>query len=605
MLGIDKLQVVLFILALLLLVKPLGWYIAQVYQGKSCGLDRLCKPFERLVYRLCNIQYNEEMDWKRYLSAMLFFNLLGLLIVYAIQRLQIYLPLNPENFASLSPQLSFNTAASFITNTNWQAYGGETTLSYLTQMLALTVQNFISAATGMSLLMALIRGISKHESSGLGNFWVDSVRGILYILLPLSFLLAIILTSQGVIQNFKSYEKINLLQAISYEQPLHDTQNNVMMDAQGKPVTKTINVTVQTIPMGPAASQIAIKQLGTNGGGFFNTNSAHPFENPTPLTNFLEMLAILLIPAALCYAFGVMVNDKRQGWAILVAMLIIFIPFSIVEIISEQQGNPALTQMGVDPAPQYNLYPAGNMEGKETRFGITNSALWATSTTAASNGSVNSMLDSFTPLGGLIPLLLMHLGEVVFGGVGSGLYGMLMLVIITVFVAGLMVGRTPEYLGKKIEPYEMKMASFAVLIMPLIVLVSTAAGVITEAGISSIANPGPHGFTEILYAFTSMGNNNGSAFAGLNANTPFYNIVGGIVMLISRYWIAVPVIAIAGSLARKKRIPSSSGTLATHTPLFIILLVGITIILGALSFLPALSLGPIVEQVMLWGQYGR
>jgi len=598
-------QIALYLLLLLLLVKPLGWYMAQVYEGRSCFLDSLFGPFERLIYKLCGIKSQQEMGWKTYVSTMLFVNLTGLLASYLIQRMQIYLPFNPQNFASPAPDLAFNTAVSFATNTNWQSYSGETTMSYLTQMLALTVQNFISAATGMSLLVALIRGIAKHESSGIGNFWVDTTRGILYILLPLSFILALILCSQGVIQNFKPYQKIKLSHELTYQQDIMDSSGKPVLDAQGHPRVQSITVTEQILPMGPAASQIAIKQLGTNGGGFFNTNSAHPFENPTPLSNFLEMLAILLIPAALCFTFGIMVQDKRQGWAILIAMLILFTPCLAVEVIAEQKGNPILDKMGIASTVLNNSYPAGNMEGKETRFGIVNSAIWATVTTAASNGSVNAMLDSYTPIGGLIPLWMMHLGEVSFGGVGSGLYGMLMLIIITVFVAGLMVGRTPEYLGKKIEPYEMKMASVAVLVMPLIVLVSTAFASVTSMGTSSIANPGAHGFTEILYAFTSMGNNNGSAFAGLNANTPFYNIAGGLVMLIGRYWIAIPTLAIAGSLVKKKHIPGSLGTLSTHTPLFIILLVSVTIVLGALSFLPALALGPIVEHLILWGHYGH
>lgn len=456
-------------------------------------------------------------------------------------------------------------------------------------MTALTVQNFVSAATGMSLLVALIRGLVRHETNILGNFWVDMVRGVLYILLPLSFVLAVVLSSQGVMQNFKPYQKITLMQPISYQQ--------MVKDAKGNDTMETVKVNEQIIPMGPVASQIAIKQLGTNGGGFFNTNSAHPFENPTPLTNFLEMLSILLIPAALCYTFGVMVKDKRQGWAIFLAMFILFVPSAFATVWAEQSGNPVFTHLGASSA--------ANMEGKEARFGIVNSALWATATTATSNGSVNSMHDSFTPLGGLIPLWLMHLGEVVFGGVGSGLYGMLMLVVITVFVAGLMVGRTPEYLGKKIEAYEMKMASVAVLLMPLFALLLTAIASVTQMGVSSIANPGAHGLTEILYAFTSMTNNNGSAFAGLNANTSFYNVAGGLVMLLLRYGIAIPVLAIAGSLVQKKIVPGSSGTLQTHTLLFIILLIGVTSVLGALTFFPVLALGPIVEHLMLWGQYGH
>lgn len=604
MTEIGLLQIALYLFVLLICVKPLGWYMARVYENKSIGADRIFLPLEKLIYRFCATETKQEMDWKNYLKAMLIFNLLGLFFVYLIQRLQLFLPLNPQHFSAVSPELAFNTAVSFATNTNWQAYGGESTMSYVTQMLVLTVQNFLSAATGMSLLIALIRGLKRHEVSNLGNFWVDTVRGTLYILLPLSLLFAIVLASQGVLQNFKSYQTVSLLQSTSYQLPSTDSSGQPINDEDGKQKVETKEITQQLIPMGPAASQIAIKQLGTNGGGFFNVNSAHPFENPNPFTNFLEMLAILLIPAALCYTFGIMVNDKRQGWALLITMVLIFTPLAILTSVAEQSGNPAITQMGVDPTAHNNFYPGGNMEGKETRFGIANSALWATATTAASNGSVNAMHDSFTPLGGLIPLWLMHLGEVIFGGVGSGLYGMLMLVIITVFFAGLMVGRTPEYLGKKIEPYEMKMAAVAVLVMPLIVLVFTSIAVVTKAGISSIANPGVHGFTEILYAFTSMGNNNGSAFAGLNVNTPFYNILGGIAMLLSRYWIAIPTLAIAGSLARKKIIPSSSGTLATHTPLFIILLISVIIVLGALSFFPALALGPIVEHLMLWRQYG-
>lgn len=602
---ISMLQIVFFLFMLLITVKPLGWYMAQVYAGKYLGFNRPGKRIELLLYKICRINIAQEMDWKCYLSAMLIFNLMGLFAVYLCQRIQAYLPLNPQQLLAPAPDLAFNTAISFASNTNWQAYSGETTMSYLTQMLALTSQNFLSAATGMSLFVALSRGIAQHECKNLGNFWVDAVRGILYILLPLSFIFALILASQGVIQNFKANETTHLLQTTSYQQPQLDARGQPLKDNNNKPITTTQILSEQIIPMGPVASQIAIKQLGTNGGGFFNANSAHPFENPTPLSNFLEMLALLLIPAALCYTFGLLVNDKRQGWAILAAMLMMLIPFLLLEVLAEQAGNPALTAMGVEATAIPQAYPGGNMVGKETRFGISSSSLWTVATTAASNGSVNSMLDSYTPLGGLIPLWMMHLGEVIFGGVGSGLYGMLMFVVITVFVAGLMVGRTPEYLGKKIEPYEMKMASIAVLIMPMIVLLSTALGSITKPGLDSIANPGMHGFTEVLYAFTSMGNNNGSAFSGLNANTPFYNLLGGLLMLISRYWIAIPTIAIAGSLAQKKIIPQSSGTLATHTPLFIILLVLVTILIGALSFLPALALGPIAEQLSLWEQYGH
>jgi K+-transporting ATPase ATPase A chain len=504
---------------------------------------------------------------------MLLFNAFGMLAVYALQRLQGWLPLNPQNFGAVPADLAFNTAASFATNTNWQAYSGETTLSYLTQMLGLTVQNFVSAATGMAILVALIRGFRGRLATTLGNFWVDLTRSTLYILLPLSLLLALLLVSQGVVQNFNPYQRVPLLQAKA-------------------PAAE------QVLPMGPAASQVAIKQLGTNGGGFFNTNSAHPFENPTPLTNFLEMLAILLLPAALCYTFGTMVGDPRQGWALLAAMTIILVPLLFLGVWAEESGNPKVAALGVDIQAS-DSQPGGNMEGKEVRFGPVNSATWAAVTTAASNGSVNAMHESFTPLGGLVPLFLMQLGEVVYGGVGSGLYGMLTFAIIAVFLAGLMVGRTPEYLGKKIEAYEVKMASLIILIPSLLVLGCTALAVTLEAGLASRHESGAHGFSELLYAFSSLGNNNGSAFAGLNANTPFYNSLGGLAMLFARYWLALPTLAIAGSLARKKVIPIGVGTLPTHTPLFVALLIGVIIIVGALTFIPALALGPIVEQLLM------
>lgn len=596
MTEIGFFQIVIYFAILLLLVKPLGWYMACVYSHQSCGLDKFLKPWEQFIYRICRIRPNNGMNWKVYLSAMLVFNLCGLLVVYAFQRLQFYLPFNPESFRGLSPDLAFNTAISFATNTNWQAYSGEAAMSHITQMMALTVQNFLSAATGMSLLIALIRGIANKENDNLGNFWVDTVRGTLYILLPLSFILALLLGSQGVIQNFIPYQKVKLLEPATYQLTVQNPTAMIKPNAQ--------TITEQVLPTGPVASQVAIKQLGTNGGGFFNTNSAHPFENPTPLTNLLEALAILLIPTALCYTFGVMVNDLRQGWSLLIAMFIIFIPFLYLNVAAEQNGNPAFAALAIDQQPQADLSPGGNMEGKETRFGIVNSALWATITTSSSNGSVNAMFDSFTPLGGFVPLWMMHLGEIVFGGVGSGLYGMLMLVIMTVFIAGLMVGRSPEYLGKKIEPYEMKMTSVAILVMPLTVLLFTAIAVITNLGTSAIGNPGAHGFTEVLYAFTSLANNNGSAFSGLNANTPFYTILGGFSMLLGRYWVAIPVLALAGSLSRKKIIASSTGTLPTHNLLFIMMLIGVIMIFGALSFLPALALGPIVEHLMLWSQYG-
>ncbi len=597
MMSLGIYQVLLYLIVTLALVKPLGWYMAQVYQGKPCGLNSILSPVERLIYRICSIDPAQEMKWKSYLTAMLVFNLFGMLTVYLLQRLQGILPFNPQEFGQVPPDLAFNTAASFVTNTNWQAYAGESTLSYLTQMLALTVQNFLSAATGMAILVAMIRGIISHQAETLGNFWIDITRGILYIFLPLSLLFSLFLVSQGVIQNLKPYEKINFLQNVTYQQPVINAEGQAVKDEKGRAKTETKTETIQVIPMGPVASQVAIKQLGTNGGGYFNANSAHPFENPTPWTNFLEMLALLLIPAASCYTYGLMVNNTRQGWAILSAMVLILLPLIFINIYAERIGNSKMIPL--------NIESVGNMEGKEMRIGITNSAIWAVATTATSNGSVNSMLDSFTPLGGLMPLWLIQLGEVVFGGVGSGLYGMLVLVIITVFVSGLMVGRTPEYLGKKIEAFEMKMAAIAVLIMPFVVLILTALAVVTTMGLQSITNPGAHGFTEVLYAFSSMGNNNGSAFAGINANTPFYNIAGGLAMLIGRYFIAIPALAIAGSLARKKIIPQTPGTLLTDTMLFVILLISVTIVLGALTFFPALSLGPIAEQLMMWEKYGH
>ncbi|HSB44520.1 MAG TPA: potassium-transporting ATPase subunit KdpA [Nitrospira sp.] len=591
-------QIGLYFVLLLALAKPLGWYMARVYEGQACGLDRVLGPLERLIYRLCGVRQTEEMDWKTYGIAMLLFNAMGLVALYALQRLQGFLPLNPAGLGAVTPDLAFNTAASFATNTNWQAYGGETTLSYLTQMLGLTVQNFVSAATGMAILVVLIRGLARRSAMTIGNFWTDLVRSTLYILLPLALLLSLLLVSQGVVQTFASYQTVTLLQPASYAKPVMDANGQPVLDEQGQPKTEPATAVEQVLAVGPAASQIAIKQLGTNGGGFFNVNSSHPFENPTPWTNFLEVLAILLLPAALCYTFGMMVGDTRQGWALLAAMTILLVCFIPIGLWAEQSGNPAFTALGIDQTSGAGQ-SGGNMEGKETRFGIANSVLWASATTAASNGSVNSMHDSYTPLGGLVPLFLMQFGEVVFGGVGSGLYGMIVFAIIAVFVAGLMVGRTPEYLGKKIEPYEMKMASLLILIMPIIVLGFTAIGVATEAGTSSILNPGAHGFGEILYAYSSQGNNNGSAFAGLNANTPFYNLTGGIAMLISRFWLAIPTLALAGALARKKLVPAGPGTLPTYTPLFVVLLIGVVVLVGALTFVPALALGPIVEHILM------
>lgn len=572
------LQIGLYLIILLLLVKPLGSYMAHVYQGERTFVSPVIHPAERFIYRVLGIRADEEMDWKTYAIAMLILNFVGLVFLYALLRLQSVLPLNPQNLGAVKPDLSFNTAVSFSTNTNWQSYGGETTLSYLVQMVGLAVHMFLSAATGMAILIALIRGFMKHSGNTIGNFWVDMTRGVLYVLLPLSFVLALVLVSQGVVQTFTGYHSVSFLQS---------TQ-----DADGKTVIQ------QILALGPAASQIAIKQLGTNGGGFFNVNSAHPFENPTPFANFLEMLAILIIPASLCYTFGKMVGDTRKGWAILAAMTILFVAMLSVSVWAEQRGNPDISALGVNQQAS-ELQSGGNMEGKEVRFGITDSAIWATATTSASNGSVNSMHDSYTPLGGLVPMWLMQLGEVVFGGVGSGLYGMLAFVIIAVFVAGLMIGRTPEYLGKKIEVFEMKMASLMVLLPVLIVLLGTALAVAIPAGKEALFNSGTHGFSEVLYAFSSAGNNNGSAFAGLGTNTTFYNIALGLAMFFGRYWLAIPALAIAGSLVQKKKIPVTSGTLPTHTPLFVVWLIAVVIIVGALSFFPALSLGPIAEHLMM------
>lgn len=568
-------QCVLFFVTLTVLAVPLGAYMAAVYEGRL----RFLAPLEKLVYRAGGIDPAKEMSWKTYAIAMLLFNVMGLVLVYLIQRFQAGLPLNPMKLANVTPDSSFNTAVSFATNTNWQGYGGETTMSYLTQMLGLTVQNFVSAAAGMATLVAVTRGFTRKLSGSIGNFWTDLTRSVVYILLPLSLLLAVGLVSQGVVQTFRPYQVV---------MPIEGAEGRA-----GESPEST-----QTVAVGPAASQIVIKQLGTNGGGFFNVNSAHPFENPTPLSNFVELLSILIISAALCFTFGAMVKDKRQGWALYAVMSIIFVPMLWLCVASEQAGNPVLTSLGVDQTASA-LQPGGNMEGKEARFGIVQSALWATATTAASNGSVNSMHDSYMPLGGLVPMWMMQLGEVIYGGVGSGLYGMLAFAVIAVFAAGLMVGRTPEYLGKKIEAYEMKMASVVILVPCAVVLTGTAVAVVAKGGIATIYNPGIHGFSEVLYAFSSAGNNNGSAFAGLGANNPFYNVALGLAMFIARYWLAVPILAMAGSLAKKKIVPESSGTLPTHTPLFVIFLASIVTVVGALTFFPALALGPIVEHLNL------
>jgi K+-transporting ATPase ATPase A chain len=570
----GALQIAVYCAVLLACVKPLGGYMAKVYVGERTLLSTILGPIERGFYRVAGIDSQKETGWIGYAIALTIFSFGGFLLLYTILRMQDVLPLNPMSMPALSPHLAFNSAVSFITNTNWQSYGGESTMSYFSQMAGLTVQNFVSAACGMAVMVAIIGGFIRKNTDKIGNFWVDMTRSTLYILLPLALVWTVLIGSQGVVQTFQSSVEVPLMETIHVE--------------GDKPET----ITKQTIAVGPVASQVAIKQLGTNGGGFFSVNSAHPLENPTPLSNFLEMLAILLIPAALCYTFGVMAGDKRQGWALLIAMSVIFLPFLLFGVAMEQGGNPKFASLGIDQA-------AGNMEGKETRFGVVNSVLWATATTAASNGSVNSMHDSYTPLGGMVPMVMMQFSEVIFGGVGSGLYGMLMYVLVTVFIAGLMVGRTPEYLGKKIQAFEIKMAAVAVLVPCVAVLIATALAMLTEAGKAGPLNPGAQGFSEILYAFTSAANNNGSAFAGLTANTTFYNTALGICMLLGRFWIMIAVLAIAGSLASKNSVPASSGTLATHTPLFIAVLVSIIVMVGVLSYVPALALGPIAEHFNL------
>ncbi|MBS0286804.1 MAG: potassium-transporting ATPase subunit KdpA [Proteobacteria bacterium] len=569
------LQCLLFWVVCLLLIKPLGSYMARVYSGQLTFMESLLGPIEDFCYKFARIDPNKEMNWQQYACAVIISSLGGFLLLFLLLVFQAYLPLNPEHFPNISADLAFNISASFITNTNWQSYAGESTLSYFSQMFGLTVQNFLCASMGMAVAVALIRGFVRKNTPFIGNFWVDWMRGILYILLPLSLVLAIVLGSQGVIQNFNPSVNTTLIESAQTK----ESHN-------------------QKIPGGPVASQIAIKQLGTNGGGFFNANSAHPFENPTPLSNFLELLAIVLISTAFCYTFGVMVNDKRQGWALLIAMTIVYIPLTLYGIWQEQSANPLLSSLNIEQS--YSpLQSGGNMEGKEVRFGIVNSALWASTTTATSNGSVNSMHDSYTPLGGLVPLTMMLLGEVIFGGVGSGLYGILIFVFVTVFIAGLMVGRTPEYLGKKIQTFEIKMASLVILIPALTILFGTAIAVLSKAGLAGIFNPGPQGFSEILYALTSSSANNGSAFAGINANTPFYNTLLGIIMLLGRYWIIIPVLAIAGAMAQKNNTPTNIGTMSTHTPLFILFLVGVIILVGLLTFVPTLMLAPISEYFQL------
>jgi K+-transporting ATPase ATPase A chain len=602
MLANGYLQLAVYLAVLIALAKPLGIYMARIYEGEPAFLNRLGAPFERLLYQLCGIDPKQDMRWTEYAIAMLVFNLIGFFAVYVLQRFQAMLPLNPAGMASVSADSSFNTAVSFATNTNWQGYGGESTMSYLTQMLGLTVQNFLSAATGMAVLVAFIRGFARKNVETIGNFWVDLTRSTLYILLPLSIVVALVLVSQGTPQTFSAYPNAALTESVEYDTPKLDSAGQPVKDEKGNPVTEKATLKEQSIAVGPAASQIAIKQLGTNGGGFFNVNSSHPFENPTPLSDFVEVLSILLISAALCYTFGKMVGDTRQGWAVLATMTLIFVAMLALCTWAEYQGNPLLAKAGADQAVS-DVSPGANMEGKEVRFGIVRSTLWATATTAASNGSVNSMHDSYTPLGGLVPMWLMQFEEVIFGGVGSGLYGMLIFAIVGVFVAGLMIGRTPEYLGKKIGAFEMKMAVVTLLVPPLVVLAGTAVAVLLPAGQAGVANPGAHGFSEILYGFSSAGNNNGSAFAGLSANTPFYNTALGFAMLFARYWVAIPTLAIAGALAAKKTVPPGLGTLPTHGLLFVVLLASVVIVVGALTFVPALALGPIVEHLTLYASH--
>ncbi len=586
----------LFLGVLLITAWPLGIWLARIYCG---NLPVWMHKVEAPLYRLAGTSADTNMKWSQYALALLAFNALGVLAVYVLQRMQVWLPLNPAGMAAVSPDSAFNTAISFVSNTNWQGYGGESTMSYLTQMLALSVQNFFSAATGIAVVFALFRGFAARATGLIGNFWVDVTRITAWLLLPLSLVFAIFLVGQGVIQNFDSYKDVATLETASYQVAKNGADGEPVKDDKGNAVMEDAKTDKQTLAMGPVASQEAIKMLGTNGGGFFNANSAHPYENPTALSNFFQMLAIFLIPAALCFAFGRAVGDPRQGWAVLAAMTVMFVIAVVAITPAEQAGNPLLPPLGVDQTASA-MQAGGNMEGKETRFGINASSLFAVITTAASCGAVNAMHDSFTPLGGMVPMVMMQLGEVVFGGVGTGLYGMLIFAILAVFIAGLMIGRTPEYLGKKIESHEMKLTSIAILVTPILVLAGTAIAVLAGAGKAGIANPGAHGFSEILYALTSAGNNNGSAFAGLSANTPFYNTLLGMAMWLGRFGVIVPVLAIAGALAAKKRLPVTAGTMPTHGPLFVMLLIGTVLLVGLLNYVPALALGPVVEHLMLW-----
>ncbi|VWX61398.1 potassium translocating ATPase, subunit A [Burkholderiales bacterium 8X] len=591
----------LFLFLLVLLAWPLSRWLAKLCRGE---LPRWMTRIEAPIFRWAGVASDASMNWKSYALGLLAINAIGVVVLYGLQRLQAVLPLNPAGLPAVSPDSSFNTAVSFVTNTNWQGYAGESTMSYLTQMLGLSVQNFLSAATGIAVAFALARGFAARGTGGqglVGNIWADLVRITLWLLVPLSFVIAVFFVGQGVIQNLDGYRTATTLEAQTYQEPRLAADGQPMKDAAGAPLMADARTTTQTLAMGPVASQEAIKMLGTNGGGFFNANSSHPYENPNAWTNLVQMLAIFLIPAALCLAFGHVVGDVRQGWALLAAMTVLFVAAVLVIVPAEQVGNPLVAALGVDQGAS-PMQAGGNMEGKETRFGIAASALFAVVTTAASCGAVNVMHDSLTPLGGMVPMVLMQLGEVVFGGVGTGLYGMLVFAILAVFIAGLMIGRTPEYLGKKIEVHEMKLTSIAILVTPILVLAGTALAVSFGAGRAGIANPGAHGFSEVLYALTSAGNNNGSAFAGLSANTPFYNALLAIVMWFGRFGVIVPVLAIAGALAAKKRLPATAGTMPTHGPLFVMLLIGTVLLVGLLNYVPSLALGPVVEHLMLWNR---
>ncbi len=585
-------QVLLFLVLIFAVTKPLGVFMTRVFNRERTFLDPVARPVERLLYRVTGVDENHEMRWTEYAVAMLMFSGVSMLLLYLIERVQLWLPWNPQKFGAVAQELAFNTAASFTTNTNWQNYAGEATMSYLTQMAGLAYHNFTSAAVGIALAIAFVRGIARREKETIGNFWVDMTRATLWLLLPMCILYALALVSQGVVQNLKPFDTVKLIEPQQVQKTGADGKPVVGQD--GKPVMDT--VTDQTVAQGPVASQEAIKMLGTNGGGFFNANSAHPFENPTPLSNYLQMLSIFVIPAGLTYTLGRMTGSQRHGWAVWAAMAFLFLCGVTTAYWAEARGNPLLK--GVDQRVSA-MQPGGNMEGKEVRFGIADSALFATVTTDASCGAINSWHDSFTPLGGMVPLANIMLSETVFGGVGAGLYGILIYVVLAVFIAGLMVGRTPEYLGKKIEAYDVKMAMLVTLVFPFVILVLTAISSVQGFGTSSISNPGPHGLTQILYAFTSMAGNNGSAFGGLNGNTLWYNSAGAMTMLVGRFFMIIPMLAIAGNLAKKKYVPPSLGTFPVTTPLFSVLLVGVILIVGALTFFPALSLGPILEHLLM------